>query len=121
MVAVHKSFLDHKVTQSSPSPALCFVETVPQDAQNSHITAFNSGDGSQKSDNESSSSKTMRDVHIVSTITACMNLKLQIKIVYFQFYNTAGLFLYIISLIKPMTIADSFNKDFNFICSSRCG
>ncbi|XP_061356987.1 AMSH-like ubiquitin thioesterase 2 isoform X4 [Gastrolobium bilobum] len=62
--AANKYFLVHKVTLSSPSPALCFVETVPQDGQNSHITAFNSGDGSSKSDNESASSKTMRDVHI---------------------------------------------------------
>ncbi|XP_019445454.1 PREDICTED: AMSH-like ubiquitin thioesterase 2 isoform X2 [Lupinus angustifolius] len=62
--ATNKYFLVHKVTQSSPSPALCFVEEVPQEAQNSQITAFNSGDGSTKTDNESSSSKTIRDVHI---------------------------------------------------------
>ncbi|CAJ1931463.1 unnamed protein product [Sphenostylis stenocarpa] len=54
----------HKVTQSWPSPALSFVETMPQDAQSSHVTAFNSGDGSSKSDNESTSSKSIRDVHI---------------------------------------------------------
>ncbi|KAH1264357.1 AMSH-like ubiquitin thioesterase 2 [Glycine max] len=53
----NRYFLLQKVTQSWPSPALCFVETVPQDAQSSHVTAFNSGDGSSKSDNE-------RDVHI---------------------------------------------------------
>ncbi|TKY69860.1 AMSH ubiquitin thioesterase 2 [Spatholobus suberectus] len=55
---------ESQFSKSWPSPALCFVETVPQDAQNSHITAFNSGDGSSKSDNESTSSKTIRDVHI---------------------------------------------------------
>ena len=82
-MAANKYFLVHKVTQSSPSIALCFVETVPQDAQNSHITAFNSEDGSPKLDNESSSSKTVRDVHIVRTKIACINLTLQIKIVYF--------------------------------------
>ncbi|KAE9613383.1 putative proteasome endopeptidase complex [Lupinus albus] len=60
----NKYFLVHKVTQSSPSPALCFVEEMPQDAQNSQITAFSSGDGSTKTDNKSSSSKTIRDVHI---------------------------------------------------------
>ncbi|XP_057448480.1 AMSH-like ubiquitin thioesterase 2 isoform X3 [Lotus japonicus] len=60
----YRRFLDNKVTQSSPSPALCFVKTVPQDTQNSHITAFNSGDGSSTSDNESTSSNTVRDVHI---------------------------------------------------------
>ncbi|CAK8537040.1 unnamed protein product [Lathyrus sativus] len=59
-----KSFLKHKVTKSSPSPALCCVETVPKDEQNSHITAFNSGDGSTNFCNESSSSTTVRDVHI---------------------------------------------------------
>ncbi|XP_050905489.1 AMSH-like ubiquitin thioesterase 2 isoform X4 [Lathyrus oleraceus] len=59
-----KSFLNHKVTKSSPSPALCCVETVPKDEQNSHVTAFNSGDGSTNSCNESSSSTTIRDVHI---------------------------------------------------------
>jgi hypothetical protein len=69
----NKSFLYHKVTKSSPSPALCCVETVSQDEQNSHITAYNSGDGSTNSDNESSSSKTVRDVHIVRTNTAYLN------------------------------------------------
>lgn len=63
----NRYFLLQKVTQSWPSPALCFVETVPQDAQSSHVTAFNSGDGSSKSDNE-------RDVHIVRTSTPCLNL-----------------------------------------------
>ncbi|KAL2347320.1 hypothetical protein Fmac_001320 [Flemingia macrophylla] len=62
--SVNKYLLLHKVTQSWPSPALCFVETVPEDAPSSHITAFNSGDGSSKSDNESTLSKTVRDVHI---------------------------------------------------------
>lgn len=61
----NRYFMLHKVTQSWPSPALCFVERVPQDAQSSHVTVFNSGDGSSKSDNESTSSKSMRDVHIV--------------------------------------------------------
>lgn len=84
-MAVHKSFLDHKVTQSTPSPALCLVET--QDAQNSHIAAFYSGDGSTNSDNESSSSKTTRDVHIVRTTIANLNLTMQIKIVCVQYYN----------------------------------
>ncbi|XP_029127492.1 AMSH-like ubiquitin thioesterase 2 isoform X12 [Cajanus cajan] len=60
----NRYLLLHKVTQSWPSPALCFVETAPQDSQSSHITAFNSGDGSSQSDNESTSSKTIRDVHI---------------------------------------------------------
>ncbi|XP_022632115.1 STAM-binding protein isoform X2 [Vigna radiata var. radiata] len=60
----NRYFMLHKVTQSWPSPALCFVERVPQDAQSSHVTVFNSGDGSSKSDNESTSSKSMRDVHI---------------------------------------------------------
>lgn len=73
----HISFLDHKVTKSSPSPALCCVEAVPQDEQNSHITAFNSGDGSTNSDNESSSSKNVRDVHIVRIITAPWNIAQQ--------------------------------------------
>lgn len=63
----NRYFLLQKVTQAWPSPALCFVETVPQDAQSSHVTAFNSGDGSSKSDNE-------RDVHIVRTSTPCLNL-----------------------------------------------
>jgi len=81
----HKSFLDHKVTKSSPSPALCCVEPVAQDEQNSHITAFNSGDGSTNSDNESSSSNTVRDVHIVRITIARLNTTQQIKIV-FQFY-----------------------------------
>jgi len=80
----HKSFLDHKVTKSSPSPALCCVEPVAQDEQNSHITAFNSGDGSTNSDNESSSSKAVRDVHIVRTTIAHLNTTQQIKIVYFS-------------------------------------
>lgn len=74
----NKYSLLHKVTQSWPSPALCFVE--PQDEENLHITAFNSGDGSSNSDNKSASSKTIRDVHIVRTTTACLN----IKIVYFR-------------------------------------
>ncbi|XP_027360920.1 AMSH-like ubiquitin thioesterase 2 isoform X2 [Abrus precatorius] len=60
----NKYFSVRKVTRSLPSTALSFVEKVPQDAQNYHITAFNSGDGSSKSDNEPSSSKTIRDVHI---------------------------------------------------------
>ena len=63
-----KYFLVHKVTQSSPSPAMCFVAKVPQDEQDSHIVAFNSEDGSPQSHNESTSSKTIRDVHIVRTI-----------------------------------------------------
>jgi STAM-binding protein len=74
---LHKSFLDHKVTKSSPSPALCCVETVSQDEQNSHITAYNSGDGSTNSDNESSSSKTVRDVHIVRKTTANLKITMQ--------------------------------------------
>jgi STAM-binding protein len=73
----NKSFLYHKVTKSSPSPALCCVETVSQDEQNSHITAYNSGDGSTNSDKESSSSKTVRDVHIVRTTTAYLNTIIQ--------------------------------------------
>lgn len=77
----YKSFLDHKVTKSSPSPALCCVEPVTQDEQNSHITAFHSGDRSTNSDNESSSSKTVRDVHIVRITIAHLNITLQIKIV----------------------------------------
>ncbi|KOM45686.1 hypothetical protein LR48_Vigan06g099200 [Vigna angularis] len=60
----NRHFMLHKVTQSWPSPALSFVERVPQDAQSSHVTVFNSGDGSSKTDNESTSSKSMRDVHI---------------------------------------------------------
>ncbi|KAJ1399477.1 MPN domain [Sesbania bispinosa] len=69
IMAANKHLLDHRVTLSSPSPALCFVETEPQDAQNSHITAFNTGDGSSKSDNESTSSNTIRDVHISMRLT----------------------------------------------------
>lgn len=85
-MAVHISFLDHKVTQSTPSPALCLVET--QDAQNSHIAAFYSGDdGSTNSDNESSSSNTVRDVHIVRTTIANLNLTMLIKIVCVQYNN----------------------------------
>ncbi|KAL1317181.1 AMSH-like ubiquitin thioesterase 2 isoform X1 [Arachis ipaensis] len=59
-------FLVHKVTQSSPSPAMCFVAKVPQDEQESHIVAFSSEDGSRKLDDESTSSRTIgvRDVHI---------------------------------------------------------
>ncbi|KAK7367865.1 hypothetical protein VNO80_09884 [Phaseolus coccineus] len=62
IMTANRYFMLHKVTQSWPSPALCFVERVPQDAQSSHVTVFNSGDGSSKSDNESTSS--MREVHI---------------------------------------------------------
>ncbi|KAF7829358.1 AMSH-like ubiquitin thioesterase 2 isoform X2 [Senna tora] len=54
----------HKVTQSSPSPVLSFVERVPQETQTSHITAVDSEHGYLKSENESTSSKTIRDVHI---------------------------------------------------------
>ncbi|KAK8471940.1 hypothetical protein PHAVU_002G071100 [Phaseolus vulgaris] len=64
IMTTNRYFMLDKVTQSWPSPALCFVERVPQDAQSSHVTVFNSGDGSSKSDNESTSSKSMRDVHI---------------------------------------------------------
>jgi len=73
IMTANRYFMLQKVTQSWPSPALCFVERVPQDAQSSHVTVFNSGDGSSKSDNESTSSKSMRDVHIVRTeIHSCM-------------------------------------------------
>ncbi|XP_028801793.1 AMSH-like ubiquitin thioesterase 2 isoform X2 [Neltuma alba] len=54
----------HKATQSSPSPVLSFVERGPQDAESSHVTAVDSEHGCPKSGNESTSSKTMRDVHI---------------------------------------------------------
>ncbi|XP_054824421.1 AMSH-like ubiquitin thioesterase 2 isoform X2 [Prosopis cineraria] len=56
--------IDHKVTKCSPSPVLSFVEREPQDTETSHVTAFHSEHGRPESGNESTSSKTMRDVHI---------------------------------------------------------
>lgn len=63
----NKHSLIHKVTLSSPSPVLSFVERVPQDTQTSHITAVDSEHGNPRSNNESTSSKAIRDVHIVRT------------------------------------------------------
>ena len=104
-MTTNRYFMLDKVTQSWPSPALCFVERVPQDAQSSHVTVFNSGDGSSKSDNESTSSKSMRDVHIVRTkIHSSMSepISLNIKTVYFQICGTAGLMLYMINIIETL-------------------
>ncbi|KAI4314327.1 hypothetical protein L6164_027247 [Bauhinia variegata] len=52
-----KHLLIQEVTLSSPSPVLSFVEKVPQDGQISHVTASDS-------ENQSNSSRTLRDVHI---------------------------------------------------------
>ncbi|RZC23234.1 AMSH-like ubiquitin thioesterase 2 [Glycine soja] len=48
----------------SSFPLGILSNSVHQDSQSSHVTAFNSGHGSSKLDNESTSSNTIRDVHI---------------------------------------------------------
>ncbi|KAK4263220.1 hypothetical protein QN277_028665 [Acacia crassicarpa] len=54
----------HKVTQCSPSPVLSFVEREPQDTETSHVIAVDSDHECPKSGNLSTSSNTMRDIHI---------------------------------------------------------
>jgi len=60
----------------SSFPLGILSNSVHQDSQSSHVTAFNSGHGSSKLDNESTSSNTIRDVHIVRTTTtaSCLNI-----------------------------------------------
>lgn len=54
------------VTHSFPSPIISCIESVPRDAHISHLELANSEDGNSKSYNrEASTSKVLRDVHIV--------------------------------------------------------
>lgn len=70
-VSIKKANMIHKVTLSSPSPVLSFVERAPQETETSHITAVESEHRYPKSENESTS-KTIRDVHVVR-ILDCMS------------------------------------------------
>ena len=55
------------VTHSFPSPIISCVESMPQDAHISHLELTASEDGSSVPCNEASTSKSLRDVHIVRT------------------------------------------------------
>lgn len=57
----------HTVTQSSPSPILSCVQSVPYAAHVSHISVADSRNKNSMSSFDGSVSKAIHDVHIVST------------------------------------------------------